>query len=275
MIPLQRTYWNRLAPEYHRITRIALDDFHYGPQIPGERALRLLPKFRRGQTALELGCGGAENSIYLARRFGMRCTAVDLSAAQLAHAREQAAKAGADIEFVESSLEHVDRAVDGTFDFVHSSHAFEFVDRPAAVLKRIARFVRPGGHLMLSTVHPLYNGDWIEGTYEDADKDAGEQSGLFLPNYFSPPDDIRYDDAGRVEVISRAYPVSFWFDALLAAGLRPMRYAEPPAVPDGVVPPYTSDDWADDHERLRAVPTTLVFVAQKPRTRSTRKGEGQ
>ena len=60
-------------------------------------------------------------------------------------------------------------------------------------------------------------------------------------------------------------------DALLAAGLRPMRYAEPPAVPDGVVPPYTSDDWADDPERLRAVPTTLVFVAQKPRTRSPRK----
>jgi 2-polyprenyl-3-methyl-5-hydroxy-6-metoxy-1,4-benzoquinol methylase len=259
---MQRRYWNGLADEYHRITRITLDDFHYGPQIPGEAELRLLPPLRKGQSALELGCGGAENSVWLARQ-GLNCTAVDLSAAQLRHARATARKAGVDIAFVRAPLETFHEQVGGRFDLIHSSHALEFVDAPADILAHAAKLLKPGGTLVLSTVHPLYNGDWIDATYEDGDGTQSGGAGLFLASYFSPPDDVRNDAHG--EVVSRAYPVSAWFGWLRAASLEVVQMAEPPAVPDGQTPPYTSDDWAVADGELHAIPGTLIFVARKGR----------
>jgi len=255
MTTLQRTYWNHIAAEYHAMTRISLTDFHYGPQIPGERRLKILPALKRGQTALELGCGGAENSLILAKR-GLRCTAMDISKEQIAYAASLADQHNVKINFIVSPLETFHTKVRGTFDFIHSSHAFEFVKNPAAILRRVARFLKPGGHLMLSTVHPLYQGEWIELT---ASKGKAED-GLFIPTYFSPPDDIRLTPQGAVDVISRAYPVSFWTEALHAAGLSLVRLLEPPAIRNA---PYTSDDWADDMDHLRAVPTTLILLAQK------------
>lgn len=86
----QRAYWDALAPEYARITRIRTDDFHWGPQIPGERELRLLPSLGPGSSALELGCGEGQNSVFLAKK-GVRCEAIDVSEAQLSFARGLAA----------------------------------------------------------------------------------------------------------------------------------------------------------------------------------------
>ncbi len=121
---------------------------------------------------------------------------------------------------------------------------------------------------MLSTVHPLYNGDWIDGTYEQDGGGAGGW-GLFLSSYFNPPDDVR-EEHGRVQVISRAYPVSAWFRWLRAAGLDVMALEEPSAVPPGVVPPYTSDDWSMPDGELHAIPGTVIFVARKPARTTTR-----
>ena len=258
MTSMQRNYWNRLSAEYHTITRISLTDFHYGPQIPGERTLKILPPLKRGQRALELGCGGAQNSVILAKR-GLRCAAVDISAAQLAYAASLADQHRVAIDFTVSPLETFHTKFHAPFDFIHSSHAFEFVKHPAAILRRVARLLRPGGHLMLSTVHPLYQSEWAELT----DGDGKGVSGLFLPTYFAPPDDIRRDATGRIEVISRAYPVSFWTEALRAAGLTLIRLLEPPAVTTKQRPPYTSDDWANDPDHLRAVPTTLILLAKR------------
>jgi SAM-dependent methyltransferase len=268
MIPLQRRYWNGLSDEYQRITRITLDDFHYGPQIPGESRLRLLPPLRPGMRALELGCGAAQNSVWLARQ-GLDCTAVDISAEQLRHAEALARREGVAIKFVESPLETFESRVEGPFDLVHSSHALEFVDDPAAVLRCAFDLLVPGGVFVLSTVHPLYNGDWIGSVDDDGlvveNEDGAEERGLFLTNYFQPPDDVRHDERGRVVVVSLAYPVSAWFDWLREAGFEVVRLAEPPAVPRGETPPYTSDAWAEPDGELEAIPGTLILVGRRPR----------
>ena len=270
---LQRTYWNGLSDEYQRITRIATDDFHYGPQIPGESRLHLLPELRPGMRALELGCGAAQNSLWLARQ-GLDCAALDISSEQLRHARDLAAKAGLSLRLVEGPLEEFPRLVPGTFDFIHSSHAMEFAVDPGAVVRLVFDALVPGGRFVMSTVHPLYNGDWIGADEDDGDPDAGfavadenghEVRGLFLTNYFSPPDDIRRDDEGRPVVVSRAYPVSRWFDWFREAGFTVERIAEPPALPATRTPPYTSDAWAEADGELEAIPGTLIFVVAKPR----------
>ena len=270
--PLQRAYWNGLSNEYQRITRIDSSDFHYGPQIPGEGRLRLLPPLRPGQRALELGCGAAQNSLWLARQ-GLDCAALDISAEQLRHARALADAAGLPLRLIESPIEDFPRHAPGPFDLIHSSHALEFVDDPAAVARQVFDALAPGGHFVLSTVHPLFNGDWIGGEEDDGDPDAGfavadengrEVRGLFLTNYFSPPDDVRRDDAGRPIVVSRAYPVSAWFDWLREAGFVVERLCEPPALPADVTPPYTSDAWAEADGELDAIPGTLILVASRP-----------
>ena len=259
----QRDYWNALAGEYDAITRIREDDFHYGPQIPGERVLGLLPAFPAGATALELGCGGAQNSLFLARR-GLRCTALDVSAEQLARARARAAAAGVALELLESPIESFPAAVGPgrRFDFVHSSHALEFVEDPGAALRDMAGAAKPGGWVLVSTVHPLFNGQWIEGEFEDeSGADAGSAgAGVFLPDYFRPPDDVRDDAFGHA--VSRAWPVSAWFDWFRAAGLSVERLAEPAATDDA---PYTSDAWADHGGQLDRIPSTLILLGRRTR----------
>jgi 2-polyprenyl-3-methyl-5-hydroxy-6-metoxy-1,4-benzoquinol methylase len=263
LIAMQRRYWNGLADRYQRGMRIATDDFHYGPQIPGENALKLLPPFRAGQTALELGCGAAQNSIWLARQ-GVACTAADLSAEQLRHARANARAAGVRIRFLRLPIEQLSRRIPEAFDFVHSSHALEFVENPGRCVAQMAERLRPGGTLMISTVHPLFNGEWVEQLDADG-QPAG--MGIFLSNYFTPPDDTRRHGR-RVEVISRAYPVSAWFNWLRVAGLEGVRLEEPAAATGDIEPPYTSRAWARHEGELNAIPGTLILVARQKRDRS-------
>lgn len=259
MQSLQRDYWNGLSQKYQRMMRISCDDFHYGPQIPGDSRLKLLPPLRPGMRALELGCGAAQNSVFLARH-GLDCTAIDISSAQLAHARRLAAKAGVKVSFHCAPIERFASKVSGAFDLIHSSHAFEFLDDPCPVIARCADFLAPGGTLLVSTVHPLYNGDWVENIDEDGSPCG---MGLFIQNYFQPPDDVRRRGDGSVEVVSRAWPVSMWFDWLRSAGLEVTALAEPPEQGDGT-PPYTSRDWRDNDGELAAIPGTLIVAGRKP-----------
>ena len=252
----QRRYWDTIAPTYRAITRIDPDDFHYGPLLPGERTLRLLPPLRPGMAALELGCGEGQNSLWLARQ-GLRCLAIDISDAQLAYARADAKAQGLDVDFRRCAIEDFD-APEGAFDLITSSHAFEFLDDPFAQIARAARWLRPGGHLLLSTVHPVYNGEWVCAE----DEDGAETWGRLLVNYFHPVDDVRPqpDGQGGPPIASRAWPVSAWFNALLAARLTPLRLEEPPASPH---PAYASDDWLAAADECAAIPTTLILLARK------------
>ena len=263
-IERHRRYWDDLADHYQRTTWITTDDFHYGPQIPGENELGLLPPLQPGDTALELGCGAAQNSIWLARQ-GIVCTAADVSAGQLRHARIRARDEGLHIRFLRLPIEHLARRIRDTFDLVHSSHALEFVTDPANCIAQMAACLKPGGTLMISTVHPLFNGEWVEQATDD---DSSSRMGLFLESYFSPPDDVRRR-GGRITVISRAYPVSAWFNWLRAAGLEVVRLEEPPAVPEKVTAPYTSRAWADHEGQLHAIPSTLILLARRNTSESS------
>ena len=257
-----RGYWDALSPEYHRITRISCADFHYGPQIPGEKALKILPSLKAGARALELGCGGAQNSIWLAKR-GLRCDAFDISEAQLAQARRIASRNKAEVNLFQASLADFKKKgracspnAPFSYDFLHSSHAMEFAADPAAVLRDMAAVMKPRAWLMLSTVHPLYNGEWVE--WMDDEEDSKTTSGLFLRNYFTPPDDVR-DEFGE-HVISRAHPISAWFKWFKDAGFSVEDLREPPAVKNA---PYSSDDWAfAARDHLVAIPSTVIFLCR-------------
>jgi SAM-dependent methyltransferase len=254
----QRTYWNDIAGTYQSVNAISTHDFHYGPLLPGDRTLQILPSVR-GARCLELGCGAAQNSIALARQ-GAHCTALDVSEKQLAHARRLAGEHHVKLTLRRASLEDSRNWPRGPFDLVHSVFALPFVDHAASVIQDAADRLSPGGVLVLSTAHPVSTGEWLE--LED------EGPGMFLPSYVMPPDDVRPVGDGDAVIRSRAYPVAKVAQWIHAAGLRDLQLWEPvPLAPEAFdAAPYRSPDWEALYPTLAAIPIAVIYKAVKPAT---------
>jgi SAM-dependent methyltransferase len=261
---LNADYWDQLADQYQSETRISTRDFHYGPLLPGDRELGLLPTDLKGKTCLELGAGAAQNSIYLAAQ-GATCTALDISEKQLAFARQLATKRGLPLTLVRGGLDELDALDLPTFDLVHSTYALPFADDPGKVVETIARkLLNPGGTLLLTMGHPLYSGEWIE-----LDQD---ERGLFLTDYFYPPNDTRTMEKTDSLTVARYYPISEMIDWLLDAGLHLTRFLEPRPLPIPTMKeedilnrvPYDSPGWRENFDALDTVPVVAVLKATKP-----------
>lgn len=258
-----REYWNGLAGVYQKSTRISTGDFHYGPLLPGDSRLKLLPECIAGLRCLEVGCGAGQNSIFLARH-GAVCTAIDISEEQLEHGRTLAAKAGVTVDFCAGCMDDLSQWPDASFDLMHSVYALPFSERPAETVREFARLLRPGGMLVLAVGHPLYAMEWLEV--------GDDEEGLFVPDYFNPPPDARVSlDDPSLLVQAQYWPVSTVAGWLADAGLLIGRIEEPSAMP---VPemsaeqiarevPYYSEGWAELYPQLSRVPSVLIFQARK------------
>jgi SAM-dependent methyltransferase len=249
-------YWDAMAEEYFSRTHISVQDFHYGPLLPGDRILRLLPSELTGKRCLELGCGGAQNSLVLARR-GAACTAIDPSPAMLAHARRLAARHRQDITFRQSDMRHLPADLCNPFDLIHSVFAMSFVPAPEPVLADIAARLKPGGLVLISAPHPLWAGEWVQLAEEH------QGDGLFLPDAFRLTDDTRQDAYGRIR--SRHWPLSRWFAAFANAGLAMERLLEPAPLPPSRLrrAPYWSEEWIEQHPQLCRIPVAVIFLARR------------
>ena len=82
---------------------------------------------RPGETVLEVGCGWGALAIYMARHYGVRVKAFNISHEQIAWARERASEAGvsSQVEFFEEDY----RDVSGRFDVFVSVGMLEHVGR--------------------------------------------------------------------------------------------------------------------------------------------------
>ena len=103
-----REEWTAWAPEYAgRAPRAwAREELTWGVWGVPERELRVLPERLEGLDVVELGCGTAYVSAWLARR-GARPVGVDVTPAQLETARRMQAEFGLRFPLVEASAEAV------------------------------------------------------------------------------------------------------------------------------------------------------------------------
>ncbi len=256
-----RDYWDAIAADYAQRVHITLDDFHYGPLVPGDGTLSLLPDNLTGARCLEVGGGAGQNSIFLAGR-GARCHALDISDALLEHGRSLAVEKKVEITFLRHPMESLESAVSGPFDLVHSVYALPFTGRPGDVIRQVATVLAPGGRFLLSTVHPLFNHEWLE-------LDA-EGMGLFVPDYFHPPAEM--DNAGAGAVASRAWTIETLTGWTHDAGLLVRRILEPRALPVADMSPeevrhtvpYWSPEWLELAPKLRRIPPCVIIDAVKP-----------
>jgi SAM-dependent methyltransferase len=99
-----------------------------------------------GLDAVELGCGTAFCSAWLARR-GARVVGVDPTPAQLETARRMQAEFGLEFPLVEAFGEDVPLP-DASFDLVHSEFGASIWADPYKWIPEAARLLRPGGRLV-------------------------------------------------------------------------------------------------------------------------------
>lgn len=137
-----------VADGYDLIAQRYLDWSGINPSSPRARYLeRLLALLPAGAELLELGCGAG---VPVARALAERCrvTGVDISAAQIALARQHVPGA----TFIQADMAALDfppasfDAVVGFYSLIHLPRA-----EHAALLGRIASWLRPGG-LLLATM---------------------------------------------------------------------------------------------------------------------------
>lgn len=111
-----------------------------------ESQLGVLPHDVAGKDAIELGCGTAYVSAWLARR-GARVVGIDNSAAQLATARRLQRDHGLDFPLLHGNAEEVPYP-DASFDLAISEYGACLWADPQRWVPEAARLLRPGGELI-------------------------------------------------------------------------------------------------------------------------------
>jgi 2-polyprenyl-6-hydroxyphenyl methylase/3-demethylubiquinone-9 3-methyltransferase len=102
--------------------------------------------------ALDVGCGGGILSEALARA-GARVLGIDLSPAVLEVAELHALDGGVAVEYRGIAVEDLARVQPRSFDLVTCMEMLEHVPDPAAIVQALATLVRPGGDVIVSTLH--------------------------------------------------------------------------------------------------------------------------
>jgi ubiquinone/menaquinone biosynthesis C-methylase UbiE len=143
-----REAWDRFAPDYVAQGRQnwADDSVTWGIFSVPEVDIGMLPPDLAGMDTVELGCGTAYVSAWLARR-GARPVGIDNSPAQLETARRFQQEFGIEFPLHLGNAEQTPFA-DESFDFAISEYGAAIWCDPYRWIPEAARILRPGGRLI-------------------------------------------------------------------------------------------------------------------------------
>lgn len=242
-----RAHWDAMAHEWVERGRRnwASDEIHWGIWHIPEASVGLLPDVR-GLDVIELGCGTAYVSAWLARR-GARVVGIDNSPRQLETARLLQAEFGLDFPLLLGNAEQVPLP-DASFDLAVSEYGAAIWADPYRWIPEAARLLRPGGRLVF-----LGNGALMMLTVPEYEAD-GAAGDRLLRDYFGmhrfewPDDDSVEFHLGHGDMIRLLRNSGFEVEDLVE--LRP---------PAGATTdfPYVTAEWA------RRWPAEEVWRARK------------
>ncbi len=152
-----RRYWDEQAAAWHG--PLARDHWaqaepQWGLWATPESQVRVLPDDLAGMPTIELGCGTAYVSAWLARA-GAHPVGIDVSAEQLATARLMQAEFGIDFPLVLGDAETVPYD-DNTFGLAISEYGASLWCDPYRWIPEAARLLVPGGRLVFMRFSPLF-----------------------------------------------------------------------------------------------------------------------
>lgn len=154
-VGINRDYWDGMADQW-----VAGGEWLWSQNTPvwgiwnlPDNLVSLLPHDMRGLEAIELGCGTAYVSAWMAGR-GARVTGIDISGEQLRTARRLAEENDVSMTLLEGNAEETGLP-DSSFDFAVSEYGAAIWCDPSIWLREAWRLLRPGGRLAFLGNHPL------------------------------------------------------------------------------------------------------------------------
>jgi SAM-dependent methyltransferase len=210
----------------------AQDEIRWGVFQKPEAEVGALPDVA-GMDVVELGCGTAYFSAWLAKR-GARPVGVDVTPAQLETARECQQEFGLEFPLIEASAEDMPLP-DESFDLALSEFGASIWCEPERWVAEAARLLRPGGELVFlcnSTISILCSPD--EGKVEE--RLVRPQFGMY-----------RFDWPGEDEGVNFYLPHGEWVRVLRENGLDVLALHELQAPRDAVDHPhydFVAAEWA-------------------------------
>ncbi|MEU6265166.1 class I SAM-dependent methyltransferase [Saccharopolyspora shandongensis] len=244
-----RLWWDADADDYQAEHGAFLgdNDFMWCPERLREADAGLLGDVR-GKRVLEVGCGAASCSRWLADQ-GAHPVGLDISAGMLRHAVAGGERSGTAVPLVQASADCLPFA-DGSFDLACSAFGgVPFVADVGAVFREVARVLRPGGRWVFAVTHPMR---WI---FPD---DPGPTGLTATHSYFDRTPYLEVDDAGRATYVEHHRTLGDFVRELAGAGLHLVDLIEP-EWPAGHT--QTWGQWSPLRGRL--FPGTAIFVCHR------------
>ena len=244
-----RRWWDAEAAAYLDEHGAFLGDarFVWSPEGLSEADSGLLGEVE-GRRVLEAGCGAAQCARWLAAR-GADPVGLDLSGTMLGHARRIGIGCGLDVPLVQSDAARLPFAAD-SFDLACSAYgALPFVADSAAVMREVARVLRPGGRWVFAVTHP------VRWSFPD---DPGPAGLVARDSYFDRRPYVEQDEQGVATYVEHHRTLGDRVRELVGAGLRLVDLVEPEWPPDNT---RTWGQWSP--LRGQVIPGTAIFVAEK------------
>jgi SAM-dependent methyltransferase len=199
-----------------------------------------------GLDVIELGCGTAYWSAWLARR-GARPVGIDVTPAQLETARRLQAELGLEFPLIEASAEDVPLPNE-SFDLAVSEYGASIWCDPNRWVAEAARLLRPGGRLIFLCNSPL--------SILCAPDEGKIEERLLRPQFGM----YRFEWPGENEGVNFYLAHGEWIDLLRANGFEVERLVELQVPADATDHPYydfVPAEWA------KRWPAEDVWVARK------------
>lgn len=244
-------WWDETSVSYQKSSKINTNSVHYGPYAPDESELKLLGNVK-GKKILEIGCGGGQCSIALAKQ-GAVCTGIDISEEQLKYAEKLAKKNKVKINFVHGSFQNLNKIKSNSVDIVFSAYALQYSPDLKKVCKSVYRILKKNGIFVFSFDNPFYliinkKSHKVVHDYFDTGKIALEET---------------WADNTKHKFVFYHRKISDIHDALIDSKLIVEKIIEPLKLKNQEA--WTKGKWAKIYPKdlVKLIGPTIIFKAKK------------
>lgn len=217
---LNRALWNARTKHHIGSKFYDVESFLAGSNSLSAKELELLGDVA-GKKVLHLQCHFGQDTLSLAR-MGAEVTGLDLSDVAITEARKLAVRADLQAEFIEANVLDFQAALEGRFDIVFTSYGvLGWLPELETWAQNIARYLKPGGKLVLVEFHPavwMFNNAFTEVAYSYFNREVIEETEQ--ATYADSTAEINLNSHGWNHALAES------ISALLEAGLQIDRFEE-------------------------------------------------